>query len=100
MDLTEIKHFEQQQDTTTLSACIRRGIKKRPVQSFHRMYISTYASCAMGAAVEGKYGEPGSICTDTFPLVPMSIIGAAIRWNDSAGMTREQIADRLEEMGY
>ncbi len=101
MDLSEIEKFEAPAKVLKLSEAIRIGARMRP-QARHGLFDGV-GTCAMGAAAEALGWKPnmGDSNFDTLPEFVRhhpAYIWAGLR-ND-AGMTRERIADCLEEMGY
>lgn len=106
MDESEVLRFEQQTKQLKLSAAIRLGAKIRP-QAF-RGFWSGRGSCALGAAAEGAgFAYGGEISRDVFWAAfhttrePLAFLEVLITdWNDTHLMSREEIADRLEAMGY
>jgi len=106
MDQSEILKFEQQQQITKLSQAIRIGAKLRP-QGFGQLWDG-HGTCALGAAIEAIWGE-GSIYSmpdgsrsydDIRLLFPFADRLNIDELNDKQRLTREQIADKLEAMGY
>ena len=84
-----------------LSEAIRAGAKLRP-QAFG-WYFKDGGSCAIGAAYEARTGMVGFVdgASDVLCAVP-EILDAPLFWaitemNDLQRMTREQIADRVEQ---
>ncbi len=103
MDESIVKHLEQQQ-ITKLSQAIRIGARLRP-QCFDGNIFSGGKSCAIGAAYEGVTGRTFkgprySRVEEIFPDLTFALTEQIWMWNDSDGLTREQIADKLEKLGY
>jgi len=87
-----------------LSQAIRLGATFRP-QCRRSYFDKDGGSCAVGAAYEvvtGKSdpldGTVGTVLNKRFDL-PDGVLSKVIFKNDHMGMTREQIADCLEEAG-
>lgn len=105
MDLTEIKHFEEQGvGKLKLSQAIRIGAKLRPQCFGH--YFRGGASCALTAAYEAYTGRvPTAVSQSPADYlikehkVPSQLIGDVIAWNDDLHMSREKIADKVEARG-
>ena len=106
-----------------LSEAIRKGARQYPktTGTLHEYYDGEHMVCSLGAAYVGAFGELSPLHQDgpsyerlkeRFPELnefhpePEAISGTAqlmeMVWmrNDSAGMTREAIADWLESLGY
>ena len=91
-----------------LSEAIREGAKLRP-QAFSALFCDG-KTCALGAACDavgaitwrGDKGElTGFVPSHYFPALEDPDLYLAItRMNDFQRMTREQIADWVEEQGY
>lgn len=84
----------------TLSQAIRLGATFRPQTRGHIFYDGR--SCAIGAALEATFGR---IRDEDIPRLHDRYPGQwaycqIIEWNDGDDMTREQIAEKLEKMGY
>lgn len=105
MDLSELNQFEQaaQQQGLKLSAAIRIGAKKRP-QGFGPGYArrGDGTSCALQAGAEAVTGRLIVFTDECEAVLGISGTFAEKIWrrNDSDRMTREQIADWLESIGY
>ncbi len=80
---------------TKMSDAIRAGCKIRPRQCFYKNEDGPDSACALTAALLG-FGDKHY----TTWGVPESIIEKVQWWNDREKLTREQIADKLEAMGY
>jgi hypothetical protein len=106
-------------DHRDLAQAIRRGVQRRPEQSFGEYYRGRHASCALGAAYEGLYRLPeeaagihpkdlwhyyecldftikwcpGADCRKHLPLAAL-----IVHLNDVHRWTREQIADWLSSL--
>lgn len=92
-----------------LSEAIRQGTKRFPEQAYNTFFnADKTAACALGCAIYSLYGEPKIHhelqLYEDFPVLDadfdgQSLIALISDWNDSQGMTREQIADKLESLG-
>jgi len=104
-----------------LSEAIRAGAKLRPQklgrsgEYFELGKYGQYCSCALGAAIEAI--EP-TISRDAWSVYSklhkywpelkkdspfdnmLSLDCQIVQWNDTSKLSREEIADKLEEMGY
>lgn len=109
MDVSIVRHLDQQQRVLKLSEAIRIGARLRP-QCKVRLF-SDGKSCALGAAYEGATGKTCgyrdySLVKMQFPQL-LSKIGEwriplyqEVYTRNDSGQTREQIADWLESIGY
>ena len=88
-----------------LSKAIREGAKLRP-QGFWRFFPENgvVKSCSLGAAFEATFGHRDySSWRDLLPYYPElegKLVDRIVHMNDVQLMTREQIADWVEEQGY
>lgn len=89
---------------TKLSQAIRLGSTFRP-QAFGGLYVAG-GSCALGAAAEALHIKCGSLSSKAakaiikrFPKVPFTTLQLVIQLNDRMRLSREQIADWLENQG-
>lgn len=90
-----------------LSQLIRLGAKQT-AQCRHRYFEKeTNSACALGAAYIGKFVEfPNKVLLGTSireliaPNTPEHIITQIVNLNDDKELSREQIADWLEQRGY
>ena len=108
MDQSEVMKFEQQNRTLKLSDAIRIGAKLRP--QCHGGFSRDGGTCALGAAAEAlgfdfrDWGLRGPSMYEVLERLPAlrsaRLRGKISQWNDYEKLTREQIADRLEAMGY
>lgn len=107
LDHSEVLKFEQQQQITKVSQAIRIGAKIRP--QCRGTFFRDGGSCAMGAMAEAMgvpYGSELPLMAVAYALwVPATIAFAQkVRMTlpvaNDTGWTREQIADKLEELGY
>lgn len=110
MDLAEVEKFEQQTKLDRISALIREGCKTTlPLKRDWYKYDvrgSRYA-CALGAAMMayGKYPSLSNLRTlphaaDALRAYKREYGLQLTDANDFEGITREQIADQLEALGY
>lgn len=141
MDESVVKHFEQQQaapekpaQKMRFSEAMRKGAKLRP-QGFCNLFVTRheifvkdsefsfryvgFASCAMGAALEGAgisvdevmssaahlrvatVGQRSILNFDLARIAFQRCMGFDIEAaNDTLRMSREAIADTLERLGY
>lgn len=101
MDLTEVRHFEQQTGTLRLSDAIRIGAKIRGQCADD--YFSNGKSCALGAAWEAITGDhTNQFLTEEIRRifdVPLDILDN-IAYRNDAGLTREECADYAESLGF
>ena len=86
-----------------LSELIRIG-SKVTTQCRQQLFGMNESACALGAAIVAKRGMlPSQIskvnCQSELGVTP-SLIATIIHWNDYIGLTREEIADRLEIAGH
>lgn len=104
MDESVVKIFEEQKlGTLKLSDAIRIGAKLRP-QCFG-VYATRYGTCAIGAALEATGRAPDQHCIAIedvagFFGITQNLIVQVVGKNDVDHMTREEIADWLESIGY
>lgn len=108
MDQSEVLRFEQQKQIMKLSQAIREGAKlTRPTKS---MYLNNVGeACILGAAALGSgytytmhAGGREPVVTHLCKTLQVSsdvLKRIEGRWSYSS-MTREQIADELERLGY
>lgn len=106
MDMSELERLEAQQGVIKLSDAIRVGARIRP--QCQGALFRAGASCALGAAYEGKTGKrcfPNeySAVMGEFPILGahgLNDLGRAIFNRNDSGKSREAIADWLESQGY
>lgn len=105
MDESEVLRFEQQKQITKLSEAIREGAKLRP-----QCFIGTAhdgAACVNLSAAEalGFVYSEWSTWTQVRAFLtdrgfPCMVLNQALHWNDADRLSREEIADKLEALGY
>lgn len=111
MDESEVLKFEQQVRPMRLSEAIRIGAKIRQFQCRNGLYYGANSSCVIGAAYEAMTGERGN----EFGNVPHEWFNAyatlgctayTVKYgyhpmsHNDKGVSREEIAHRLEALGY
>lgn len=86
-----------------LSEAIRKGCKLVPGQIKH-MYWNQDRSgaCALGSAMIALGITDLNLgrLANHFPVVPHDLYLTITTWNDRENLSREEIADKLEAMGY
>lgn len=100
MDMSEVMKLDAPAKITKLSQAIRIGAKLRPQGRGQLLYRG--ASCALGAAIEGMGLTPCDDMNfkDLQDMFGSTLCAFVIDWNDNHGLTREQIADKLEALGF
>jgi len=93
-----------------ISEAIRKGCQVCPNQAFNSFFFEAdHAACALGAAGIGAGIQPTRVDQATlflqFPVLGDDFLDTLesfyhriLFWNDQMRWTREEIADRLEEM--